>query len=77
MDNKLRRGKYSRYVILIFFAVILSTILAFFDVNIITDLFYNVVIDSNSNNFLPEDVDLLKSALILAINSALLNGFVI
>ena len=44
MDNKLRRSKYFRYVILILFVIIFCITIIRFDVNIISDLFYNVVI---------------------------------
>jgi len=51
MDNKLRHGKYSRYVILIFFVILLCITIIRFDVNIISDLFYNVVSNLNANSF--------------------------
>ena len=51
MDNKLRSANYFRYVILIFFVITLSITFIHFDVNIISDLFYNVVSSINSNSF--------------------------
>ena len=51
MDNKLISSKYFRYAILIFFVITLSITLVRFDVNIISDLFFNVVSSLNSNSF--------------------------
>ena len=51
MENKLIGSKYFRYVILIFFVIILSITLIRFDVNIFSDLFYNIVRSLNSNSF--------------------------
>ena len=49
MDNRSIISKYFRYVILAFFVIILSITFIRFDVNIISDLFYNLVINLNSN----------------------------
>ena len=51
MANKLMNSKYFRYFILIFFVIILCLILFLFDVNTISDFFYNVVIGLNSKNY--------------------------
>ena len=51
MDNKLRRSKYFRYVILILFVIIFCITIIRFDVNIISDLFYNVVSSLKANSF--------------------------
>jgi len=44
-------SKYYRYLIIIFFVVILSISIILFDVNIISDFFYDIVTGLNSNNF--------------------------
>ena len=51
MDKKSRSSKYFRYIILIGFVITLSITFIRFDVNIISDLFYNVVSSLNSNSF--------------------------
>tara|TARA_Y100001968_G_scaffold261492_1_gene249383 strand:- start:765 stop:1514 length:750 start_codon:yes stop_codon:yes gene_type:complete len=51
MDNKSTSNKYFRYVVIIIFVVFFSITLARFDVNIISDLFYNVVSSLKSNSF--------------------------
>ena len=51
MDYKLRRSKYFRYVILILFVIIFCITIILFDVNIISDLFYNVVSSLKANSF--------------------------
>ena len=51
MDNKLISLKYFRYAILILFVITLSITLVRFDVNIISDLFYDIVSSLNSNSF--------------------------
>ena len=51
MDNKLRRSKYFRYVILTLFVIIFCITIILFDVNIISDLFYNVVSSLKANSF--------------------------
>jgi len=51
MDNKLRISKYFRYVILIFFVILLCITIILFDVNIISDLFYNLVSSLKANSF--------------------------
>ena len=51
MDKKLISSKYFRYVILICFVIILSISFVLFDINIISDLFYNVVSSLKSNSF--------------------------
>ncbi len=52
MDNNFINSKYFRYVIITFFVVILTINIIFLDVTIISDFFYDVVSDLNSNNFL-------------------------
>ena len=42
---------YFRNVIIAFVVFILSIILVFFDINIISDFFYNIVSGLNANNF--------------------------
>ena len=51
MINNFIIGKYFRYVIITFFVVILSINIILLDVNIISDFFYDIVSDLNSNNF--------------------------
>ena len=51
MDNKSRSSKYFWYAILIFFVITLGITLVRFDVNIISDLFYNIVSGLKSNSF--------------------------
>ena len=51
MDNKLRRSKYFRYVILTLFVIIFCITIILFDVNVISDLFYNVVSSLKANSF--------------------------
>ena len=51
MDNKLRRSKYFKYVILTLFVIIFCITIILFDVNIISDLFYNVVSSLKTNSF--------------------------
>ncbi len=51
MNNKFIISKYFSYVIVIFFVFILSITLISFDVNIITDFFYESVNGLNANNF--------------------------
>ncbi len=51
MDNKSISSKYFRYGILIFFVITLSITLVHFDVNIISDLFYDIVSSLNTNSF--------------------------
>ena len=51
MDNKLRRSKYFRYAILIFFVILVCITIILFDINIISDLFYNVVSSLKANSF--------------------------
>jgi len=51
MDNKLIRSKFYRYIILAVFIIILSISFITFDVNLIRDLFYNVVERLDKNRF--------------------------
>ena len=51
MDNKLRSSKYLKYVVLVLFVVFLGISFSLFDVNIVSDLFYNVVSSLKSNSF--------------------------
>ncbi len=51
MDSKLRSSKYYRYAIVICFVVTLIISLSLFDINIISDFFYNVVSDIKLNSF--------------------------
>ena len=51
MINKFIISKYLSYVIIIFFVVILSITFIHLDVNIIADLFYEIVSGLNTNNF--------------------------
>ena len=44
-------GKYFRYVIITLFVVVLSVTIFILDVNIISDIFYDIVNSLNSNNF--------------------------
>jgi len=51
MANNFILSKYFRYVIITLFVVIFSINIVFLDVNIISDLFYEIVSGLNSNNF--------------------------
>ena len=51
MDNKLIRSKFFRFIILAVFILILSISFITFDVNLIRDLFYNVVEGVDENRF--------------------------
>ena len=51
MDKKLRSSKYYKYALLVFFVVFLGITFYLFDVNIVSDLFYNVVSSLRSNSF--------------------------
>ena len=51
MDNSSSSRKYFKYGLLVFIIIILSISFVRFDVNIISDLFYNVVSNLNSNSF--------------------------
>jgi len=51
MANKLISSKYFKYAIIVFFVAISSILFILFDVNIITNFFYDFVSDLNSNNF--------------------------
>ncbi len=50
MDNKLKSSKYFKYVITIFFIIILIITFSSFDVDIISDFFYEIILGLNSNN---------------------------
>ena len=50
MNKTLRVNKYLKYVILIGFVIVLSATLAIFDVNSISDLFYDFVVDLQSTS---------------------------
>ncbi len=50
MSDKLIFRKYFRYIIISFFVVILILVFALFDVNIISDFFYEIVSSLNSKN---------------------------
>ena len=50
MNKTLRVNKYLKYVILIGFVVVLSATLTIFDVNSISDLFYDFVVDLQSTS---------------------------
>ena len=50
MTNKLSSGIYFRCIVIIFFVFVLIITPIFFDVNIISDFFYNIVSELNSNN---------------------------
>ena len=51
MTNKLLSSIYLKYIIIFFIVVVVIIIPILFDVNIITDLFYNVVSSLKSNSF--------------------------
>ena len=51
MNNKFISSKYFSYVLIIFLVIVLSITLAFLDVTIISDLFYEIVSNLNQNNF--------------------------
>ena len=51
MNKALRVNKYLKYVILIGFVIVLSATLIIFDVNSISDLFYDYVVDLQSTSF--------------------------
>ncbi len=51
MTKYLIISKYFKYIIIIFFVVILSINIIFLDVNVISDFFYDIVSGLNSNNF--------------------------
>ena len=51
MDNKSISSKYFRYAILIFVVITLIITLVRFDVNTISNLFYNIVDSLNTNSF--------------------------
>tara|TARA_Y100001968_G_scaffold270395_1_gene261572 strand:- start:698 stop:1447 length:750 start_codon:yes stop_codon:yes gene_type:complete len=51
MTKKLISSIYFRYVILILLIVLLSINLIYFDIDIISDFFFNIVSDLNSNSF--------------------------
>ena len=51
MSNKLISRKFFRYIILAFLIIILSVNFIYFDVNVIRDLFYNVVGRLDENKF--------------------------
>ena len=51
MINKIIRIKFFRYIILSFFILILSISFISFDVNLIRDLFYNIVDSLDENRF--------------------------
>ena len=51
MNNNTIISKYLRYLIITFFAFTLIIIPFIFDVNLISDFFYNIVIDLNSDKF--------------------------
>ena len=51
MNKTFRSSKYFRYTILVVFFIILTTTFVFFDVNTISDLFYNSVSNLQSNSF--------------------------
>ena len=50
MNKTLRVNKYLKYVILIGFVIVLSATLTIFDVNSISDLFYDFVVDLQSTS---------------------------
>ena len=50
MNKTLRVNKYLKYVILICFVIVLSATLTIFDVNSISDLFYDFVVDLQSTS---------------------------
>jgi len=51
MNKTLRVNKYLKYVILTSFVIVLSATLIIFDVNRISDLFYDYVVDLQSTSF--------------------------